>query len=118
MYVFSFIIMALQVYKGCYYKTFVYAFYAFDMTMHAWNSLMMVWGQWNPTRVILWISWILAFCAMGTCLGAACELHKWDQVTLWDGVVMRGVEVWDTNLLSRKPCSRFMCCIAKAWWNA
>ena len=44
---------------------------------------------------------MLGFTACLACFAAA-QLQVWDQVTLWDGVVLKGVEAWDTHSVVRE----------------
>jgi hypothetical protein len=42
------------------------------------------------------VLWFLLAYAVFMFRNSAARLHTWDQVTFWDGVVLKGVQVWDT----------------------
>ena len=47
----------------------------------------------NVDVEVLWSIHSMAWCFV---FSAAMLVQVWDQVTLWDGAVLDGVEIWDT----------------------
>lgn len=99
---FASISLALQLYKG-----------------HVWDagdSIVKMVFCLPSTRVLLYkldkkrfmalvpIEYLWFFLGIAAFLAwlAAAQLQVWDQVTLWDGVVLKGVEVWDTHEVVRE----------------
>lgn len=99
---FSFPTLALQLYKG-------YHDFAFNtIKVLAGIGLSSGWC-WLKLRKeerlvenhILFLAAVFFISAVGVVFSAF-ELRKWDQVTLWDGVVLEGVNVWNTYPVVRE----------------
>lgn len=96
------IALALQLYKGHYWAAAAKASStAFSVALERYNSSRLN-ADGNLANIRL-IFLLLELCAtVHAAWRAVAAVQTWDQVTLWDGAVLKGVEVWDTYPVVRE----------------
>jgi hypothetical protein len=96
------IMVALLLYKGHYRTAAIKAMlsaYSVRLERNIERMLTADWDLANARASSLWL--LLGFAVVFT-WSAIAAVHTWDQVTLWDGAMLKGVEVWDTHGVVRQ----------------
>jgi hypothetical protein len=94
--VLSLVTIALQLYKGCYLSAALYVLPILEVGAFALILLALLPEKKYLATMNLSVLWFLLAYAVFMFRNSAARLHTWDQVTFWDGVVLKGVQVWDT----------------------
>jgi hypothetical protein len=99
--VFRALLLALQLSKGYYREAIKSVVGTVGFGLFAWYALLRLPSERYLANMHMWVLWcMLASTAYSVWSSAAIARH-WDQVTLWDGAVLKGVEVWDTHKVVR-----------------
>lgn len=95
------IVLALQLYKGYYYAAAQLVFLTLFFVPVAWFSLFRLDREWILAKYHIAVLWVMLGLTVYNVWSTAVAVQTWDQVTLWDGAVLEGVEVWDTHEVVR-----------------
>ena len=58
--------------------------------------------EWALENVRIGLLLFVPFLMVYDSRSAALAVQTWDQITLWDGAVLKGVEAWDTYEVMRE----------------
>jgi hypothetical protein len=96
------IVLGLQLYKGHYYHAAWFVFVSMFCVPLAYFSLRTLTEEWNLANTHKLLLWFALASTAYNLWSAAAAVQEWDQVTLWDGAVLEGVEVWDTHAVVKE----------------
>lgn len=101
-YIFGSTVVALQFYKGYYWTATAVIFVMLLCLPVALGSVCGLRRESLLVEMPLEILLFIHAFAIGFSFGTAALFHVWEQVTLWDGAVLKGVEVWNTHSVVRE----------------
>lgn len=67
-----------------------------------WYTLSWLTGDWDLANTRVWLLWLILGMAAHDAWDSAVAVQTWDQVTLWDGAVLKGVDSWTGYVVVRK----------------
>ncbi|GAB7327413.1 hypothetical protein MBLNU13_g11275t1 [Cladosporium sp. NU13] len=96
------IVLALQLYKG-YYGTAVANVFvaALSVALKRYDLRTLI-GEGDLANTRLTVLWLTLGTTVYSAWSAIAAVHTWDQITLWDGEVLEGVDVWTTYEVVRE----------------
>ena len=94
-YTFQTIALMLKLYKGYYGAAKTLLYFMVACSPAAWFSLYRLRRESSLVELSVERLLFIHVSAMCFAFGAAYQVLIWDNVTLWDGAVLQGVEVWD-----------------------
>lgn len=99
---FNAIVIALQLYKGCYFTAAVRIVSTLLLAPLGAFLMVKLRNEWTLFNLNIWVLGLLFVLTAYNVRSSATSLRNWDLVTLWDGAVLKGVEVWDTHTVLRE----------------
>jgi hypothetical protein len=95
------IVLALQLYKGYYCAAAKMVFFTVLCAPLTLGFVGVVSEDGHLADHHIAFFWFMLGLTTYNVWSAALAMQTWDQVTLWDGAVLKGVEVWDTHSVVR-----------------